>query len=43
MSDVTSGAQAPLFSLPDAQGHPWQLEAALVKQPAVLVFYRGDW
>ncbi len=30
---------APLFSLPDSNGQPWNLEARLAKGPVVLVFY----
>lgn len=37
------GAQAPDFTLPDAQGKPLSLSCLLRSGPAVVVFYRGGW
>jgi len=40
---VVVGQQAPLFSLPDAQGNAVSLQQYKSKQPVMLLFYRGDW
>jgi len=37
------GAQAPDFTLPDAQGRPVKLSTLLAKGPVVVTFYRGAW
>jgi peroxiredoxin len=37
------GAGVPRLTLRDAQGRPVDLNAAIAKQPTVLVFYRGGW
>jgi peroxiredoxin len=37
------GEEAPDFTLPDAQGRPVLLSAALRDGPVVLAFYRGGW
>ena len=37
------GANAPLFTLPDARGGEVALEDLLARGPVVLVFYRGAW
>ena len=36
------GDQAPNFTLPDQDGSPWQLHAALEQGPLVLFFYPKD-
>jgi hypothetical protein len=35
---LATGATAPVFTLPDANGGKWSMHG-----PAVLVFYRGHW
>jgi peroxiredoxin len=40
---VGVGDRAPMFTLPDATGHPVSLRDALDAGPAVLTFYRGEW
>lgn len=37
------GDLAPNFELPDQDGNPVSLAAALDAGPVVLVFYRGEW
>jgi peroxiredoxin len=37
------GAQAPAFTLPDAQGRELALSGVLARGPAVVTFYRGGW
>jgi len=37
------GDPAPDFTLPDAQGRPVSLSAALREGPVVVTFYRGGW
>ena len=37
------GANAPLFTLPDARGGEVALAALLTRGPVVLIFYRGAW
>jgi peroxiredoxin len=37
------GADAPMFTLPDARGGEVSLEDLLANGPVVLVFYRGAW
>jgi len=37
------GSLAPSFTLPDAQGRPVSLSAALREGPVVVTFYRGGW
>lgn len=37
-----TGDRAPDFTLPDQDGAPWQLYAALEKGPVVLFFYPAD-
>lgn len=39
----TGPTTATNFELPDHDGRPWRLSAALSKGPVLLVFYRGDW
>ena len=38
-----TGAKAPEFALPDAQGNTVSLQSLLSTGPAVVVFYRGHW
>jgi peroxiredoxin len=40
---VKVGAAAPAIALPTADGSRWDMNGALARGPAVLVFYRGDW
>jgi peroxiredoxin len=40
---LQTGADAPDFILPDAQGKPVRLQALLKNGPVVVVFYRGGW
>lgn len=40
---LTSGANAPDFTLPDALGRPVTLSEHLRQGPVALVFYRGEW
>jgi peroxiredoxin len=40
---LKEGAQAPDFTLADAEGRPAQLSALLARGPVILVFYRGAW
>jgi peroxiredoxin len=40
---LPSGAVAPDFILPDAQGKPVRLQSLLRDGPVVVVFYRGGW
>jgi peroxiredoxin len=37
------GDQAPVFELPDGDGHLWRSEDLLRSGPLVIVFYRGRW
>lgn len=37
------GAKAPKTSLKTGDGKAFDLNAALAKQPTVLIFYRGRW
>ncbi|WP_162924310.1 peroxiredoxin family protein [Rubrobacter indicoceani] len=43
MPEITAGAIAPNFELPDEQTTPWVLSGQLELGPVLLVFYRGDW
>lgn len=43
MSNLEVGRNAPVFELPDQEGHPWNLSGQLEIAPVMLVFYRGDW
>ncbi|MFD8674735.1 peroxiredoxin-like family protein [Streptomyces seoulensis] len=40
---LTTGAQAPRFSLPAATGETVTLDGLLARGPVVLTFYRGAW
>ncbi len=40
---VTTGAEAPDFSLNDQHGRQIKLSESRGKNPVVLVFYRGYW
>ena len=40
---LTTGAQAPRFSLPTATGQTLALDDLLTDGPVVLTFYRGAW
>jgi peroxiredoxin len=37
------GAEAPDFTVPDANGAPLRLGDLCAERPHVLVFYRGHW
>ena len=42
-STLKPGDRAPLFTLPNPQGVPVSLEAALAGGPVLLGFHRGTW
>ncbi len=37
------GARVPKLTLTTLAGEPFDLNAAVAKQPTVLIFYRGNW
>lgn len=42
-SQIEVGKPAPSFSLPDPDGNLISLNSITDKQPALIIFYRGDW
>lgn len=40
---LTSGEQAPPFTLVDQHGTPVSLQGLLKSGPAIVIFYRGHW
>jgi peroxiredoxin len=43
VSPLGIGEHLPTLSLKTAEGSPFDLNAAVAKQPTVLIFYRGGW
>ncbi len=40
---ILVGTTVPKLTLTTASGSPFDLNAAIAKKPAVLIFYRGGW
>ena len=43
ISPLLTGENIPPVTLPDAQGKPFDLSAAVASKPTILIFYRGGW
>lgn len=43
ISPLLIGEKIPAIQTPDANGNNFDLNAAIAKQPTILIFYRGGW
>jgi peroxiredoxin len=43
ISPLLIGEKIPSVQVPDATGNTFDLNAAIAKQPTILIFYRGGW
>lgn len=43
VSPLLIGANVPNLTLKPVKGEPFDLNAAIARQPTILIFYRGGW